>query len=247
MKIAVHSFKGGTGKSTFCVNMAILAALEGKCIGVMDADLTAAGLHILFSTPPVIKHTLNDVLWGRCRLNDAVIDISDRLRIKKGKLYFLPASMESSYIVRVINEGYDPIVMSEIIRAMVDVYKLDFLFIDTHPGISSDILLTLVTCDSIILCSRYDKQDLGGAVIALDMIGRFGKRAEIVLNMVSPELSAEKVKEEAEKTFGRPIVATIPFYPDLFSAGSAEILALKRPDHPFCKEIENILRKISEA
>ena len=45
--IAVHSFKGGTGKTTLTANIAAILA-KNRRVGVMDLDLSGPGLHVLF-------------------------------------------------------------------------------------------------------------------------------------------------------------------------------------------------------
>ncbi len=45
--IAVHSFRGGTGKSNTTANLACLIAGKGKRVGVVDADIQSPGIHVL--------------------------------------------------------------------------------------------------------------------------------------------------------------------------------------------------------
>ena len=107
-RIAVHSFKGGTGKSTITANLAVLLALEGKRVGVLDSDLAGPGLHVLFEMKPdEIKYTLNDYLIGRCPADSIAIDLTDKLGLKRGSLVFVPASFKAEDIVRVLSKGYE--------------------------------------------------------------------------------------------------------------------------------------------
>src|SRR5712691_7911598 len=70
--IAVHSFKGGTGKSTITANLAVALVSRGKSVGVMDMDLEGPGLHVLFNVnPDQITHTLNDVLLDKALAEEA--------------------------------------------------------------------------------------------------------------------------------------------------------------------------------
>ncbi len=56
--IAVHSFKGGTGKTTLTANLAAILA-KNRRVGVMDLDLSGPGLHVLFGVKKSeIKATL---------------------------------------------------------------------------------------------------------------------------------------------------------------------------------------------
>ena len=78
--VAVHSFRGGTGKSNTTANLAILLALEGKRVGVIDTDIQSPGIHILFGLDEdAIGHSLNDYLWGKCDISAAAHDVTPLL------------------------------------------------------------------------------------------------------------------------------------------------------------------------
>src|SRR5881396_984672 len=90
--IAVHSFKGGTGKTTLTANLASTLALRHR-VGVMDLDLSGPGLHVIFGLKKGdVKATLTDVFLGDATPNDVIIDLSAKFSLTKGGLYFCPAS-----------------------------------------------------------------------------------------------------------------------------------------------------------
>lgn len=45
--ITIHSFRGGTGKTSVAANTAALLAAEGLRVGVVDGNIQAPGLHDL--------------------------------------------------------------------------------------------------------------------------------------------------------------------------------------------------------
>ncbi len=61
--ISIHSFGGGTGKSNLIANLAVLIALQGKRVAIIDTDLQSPGIHALFNINEHRK-TLNDYLWN---------------------------------------------------------------------------------------------------------------------------------------------------------------------------------------
>ncbi|HJS68846.1 MAG TPA: P-loop NTPase, partial [Nitrososphaera sp.] len=100
LKIAVHSFKGGTGKSTITANLAVSLAREGRRVGVLDMDLAGPGLHVLFEMKPhEIDHTLNDYLLGKCSADSITIDLTEKMGLKRGSLVFVPASFKAEDII----------------------------------------------------------------------------------------------------------------------------------------------------
>src|SRR6266571_2135375 len=105
--IAVHSFKGGTGKTTITANLAVALVSHGKSVGVMDMDLEGPGLHVLFNVnPDQIMHTLNDVLLDKAHAEEAALPMNDRLGLKGGgMLYFSPASTKIDDMLRTLGTG----------------------------------------------------------------------------------------------------------------------------------------------
>lgn len=99
--ISTHSYRGGTGKSNISANLAALLALEGHRVGVVDVDIRSPGIHALFGVDPhATRSTLNDFLWGRCGVEDAVIDVTgamapDGVLPGGGKVLLVPSSMRT--------------------------------------------------------------------------------------------------------------------------------------------------------
>src|SRR3989442_5060055 len=103
--IAVHSFKGGTGKTTLTANLAAVLA-RNRRVGVMDLDLSGPGLHVLFGLKKSeIKATLTDIFLGDATPADVVIDLTQRFKLQKQGLFFCSARNQVEDMHHLLQSG----------------------------------------------------------------------------------------------------------------------------------------------
>ena len=69
--IAVTSGKGGVGKTTVTINMAMALAEKGKRIMLMDADLGLANVDVMLGLRA--RKNLSHVLNGECDLEEIIL------------------------------------------------------------------------------------------------------------------------------------------------------------------------------
>lgn len=241
-KIAVHSFKGGTGKSTLTANLAVSLALEGRRVGVLDLDLAGPGLHVLFELKPnEIEFTLNDYLLGKCPAESIAIDMTKKLGLKRGSLVFVPASFKAEDIIKVLSKGYEIGMFRDAINIISKMRNLDYMIIDTHPGVEKSTLVSMGICDMNIIISRMDSQDIFGTGVMLEVTKVLEKPQILVANMIPPGVDREKVKARLETLFNTKVVTAIPFYTEILRALSSEVFVLKNQDHDFSAALKPVL------
>jgi len=93
--VALHSFRGGNGKSSLTANLAGLLAASGQRVGVIDADIQSPGMHLLLGQAgKKFEFTLNDYLLGNCAVQQLALDITADVGADlSGKLFLVPASI----------------------------------------------------------------------------------------------------------------------------------------------------------
>ena len=98
-------------------------------------------------------------LWHGRPIAEVAHDVTDRLDADiAGRLFLIPSSMQPGEITRVLREGYDAQRLTTGIRELVDALDLDVLFIDTHPGLNEETLLSLVISHVLLIVMRPDRQ-----------------------------------------------------------------------------------------
>jgi ATP-binding protein involved in chromosome partitioning len=157
--IAVASGKGGVGKSTVAVNLAIALSKKGASVGLLDADIYGPSIPIMLDTE---------------LYEPATITIDD-------KNLLVPAE---KYGIKIISVGYfvsqnnaliwrGPMASSAIKQLIAEVNwgELDYLIIDLPPG-TGDIHLTIVQnidLTGAIIVTTPQKISLADATKAINM------------------------------------------------------------------------------
>jgi len=248
--IAVHSFKGGTGKTTLTANLAATLARNHR-VGVMDLDLSGPGLHVLFGLKKSeIKSTLTDIFLGDANPSEVVIDLTQRYNFKKGGLFFCPASNKVEDMLRLLKSGLEVEVFQDTIQKVGEQYKLDYIIVDTHPGVENDTVLAMGCCDALVLVSRVDQQDLFGTAVMVLLAETFGKPTFLTLNMVPPGVrikDAVKVGQELSQLFRSQFLQAFEFQLDVINNLSRSVFVMDNPDSPFGKKIAEAVDNLERA
>ncbi|MHA1934008.1 MAG: MinD/ParA family ATP-binding protein [Candidatus Thorarchaeota archaeon] len=240
--VSIHSFRGGTGKSNIAANLATIAALDGKRVAVMDTDIASPGIHVIFGMGrEKMKRTLNDYLRGECEITDACIDITSRLGIKQGKLFLIPSSMTATDITRILREGYEVSDLKKGFTEVVKSKKLDYLIIDTHPGLDRETLLSMATADYLFVIARVDEQDLLGTAATLSVAKKLQvPETRIVINKKPSIYEDKSIIAEVEAKFKTKVATIIPLLPLLIEAGSRYVVCLRHPDSEFSNRVTDM-------
>jgi septum site-determining protein MinD len=243
----MHSFRGGTGKSNTTANLAAALALDGMRVGVIDADIQSPGIHILFGiSGDEVAASLNDFLWHGRAIQEVARDVTDRDAIAPpGTVFLIPSSMKPGEIARVLREGYDAELLTNGIRRLVDDLSLDVLFIDTHPGLNEETLLSLVISDALLIVMRPDKQDYEGTGVTARVARELEvPNVHILVNKTPEDLDASGVATRVTEAYGCDVVAVLPHSDELMRLASEGIFSIRYPDHPLTSEYRRVARRL---
>ncbi len=245
--VSVHSFRGGTGKSNTTANIDAQMAARGLRVGVVDTDIQSPGIHVIFNLDEgAIKHSLNEYLWGKCKIEQTAHDVTAKLGGSvSGRVYLIPSSIKPGEITRILREGYDPEKMNEGFRDLIERVKLDVLLIDTHPGLNEETLLSLALSDVMVVILRPDQQDYQGTGVTVEVARKLSvPRLLMVINKVPQSFDRAQVRAQVEQTYKAEVAAILPHSDEMMTLASAGIFSLKYPSHPVTADYRTLVDKI---
>jgi MinD-like ATPase involved in chromosome partitioning or flagellar assembly len=249
--IAVHSFRGGTGKSNSIANLAALIAMQGQRVGIIDMDIQSPGIHVIWGLQPAeITFALNDYLWGRCGMKDAAIDLTPALKTASGKevrgaLYLVPASIKANEIARILREGYDVVHLNDGLQELIRSLKLDYLLIDTHPGLNEETLLLIGIADLLLIILRPDSQDFQGTAVTVDVARKLQvAKMALLINKALPEMVTADLQQRVEELYQVPVLGVLPLAIEVAQLASQGVFCLRYPQHPISITLRAVVDRL---
>jgi MinD-like ATPase involved in chromosome partitioning or flagellar assembly len=252
--ITVHSYKGGTGKTLFSVNLAATFARHGKKVCLLDLDFRAPSLSTLLKVENA-EHWLNDYLNGTCDIDKVLIDLSDRIH-SDGKLFVGLANPKTEAIrdMTAKDRKWEMRALGRLLALRNSVLNdkgFDYLIFDTSPGLQYSSINAIVSADLVVVATTVDRSDVDGTKRMLrELYDLFEKKTEIVLNKVLNDFSSKSWKEEAQTrvkdVYRAPLLGVIPCFCDVLRAEGNSIFSQEKPEHPFAKILDEIANKIDK-
>jgi MinD-like ATPase involved in chromosome partitioning or flagellar assembly len=243
--IALHSYKGGTGKTLLSVNLATLFAKMGKKVCLLDLDLRAPSICSIFENKT--EHWMNDYLSKACKIENVLSDCTSS-DMGKGKLLVGLAnpSIEAIREMEAKDRKWEMEALGRLFAlktSLLNDMHLDYVFFDTSPGLQYSAINAIVSADIVLVVMPQDKSDVAGTQLMMrDLYELFEKKTGVIINKIPFEYFSAENQNNTIKlaTHQLPIVGAVPCSCDILAAGGKCLFASEKPDHPFTKTLQEI-------
>lgn len=182
--ITVTSGKGGVGKSSISLNLAIQMARMGKRIVVLDADFGLANIEVMLGVRP--RANLADLMFRGKELSDIITDGPEGIKfISGGSGIQELASMNKSQVIYLTKKLVE-----------LDAYA-DIIIIDTGAGISDSVLEFVASGNEVLLVATPEPTSITDAYALLKALNQ---NSEFSKHNTKIKLIANRVRNEEEGT-----------------------------------------------
>lgn len=179
--VAITGGKGGVGKTSIAVNLAIALSRSGSKVCLFDGDTSLANTNVMLGLYPA--YTLEHLFSGERSIQEIVINGPEGIQIVPG------ASGVASCVE--LNVGQQQRLVTSI-KAIEKHY--DYLLVDTAAGIGPTVLHFIAASQVAVIVITPEPTALTDAFSLLKVLKRRGyrRKVQIVVNMAANAAQAKK-------------------------------------------------------
>lgn len=192
--LAITSGKGGVGKSTLALNLALAMADRGQRVILLDADLGLANINIMLGVVP--RRTLWDVVLGTTRIDEVVEPGPHGIRLISGVSGVAEMARLSSDELNRLVEGF---------QALEGQY--DWFIVDTGAGLSPSVLAFVLGADEALVVTQAEPTALADAYGLIKTLWEesYGRPIHLVLNRSTNAREGQRAAERISELAARAL------------------------------------------
>jgi septum site-determining protein MinD len=186
---AIISGKGGVGKTTTAINLGAALNSLGENVIIVDGNLTTpnVGIHL---GAPIVPITLNHVLNGESRLEDAIYEHESGTKI-------LPASLSLKETEKINYKKFP-----EMTKKLKKIS--DHILIDSAAGLGDEAKIAIIAADEIIIVTNPEMAAVTDALKTIKLAEEMNKPIKGVIitryQGIRTEMSIQNIKDMLEST-----------------------------------------------
>lgn len=230
--IAVASNKGGVGKSTVSVNLAVALGALGARVGILDADITGPNIPTMLGIPA-----------GALASGQQGLHTIDAHGVRAASIGFvLPPGTPVVWRGPMIGSG-----VRQLMRD-IDWGQLDYLIVDLPPG-TSDASMSLcqdALVAGVVIVSTPQRVSLEDATKAVSMFDRMGVPIFGMVENMSSEVFGTGTVAEAADELGVEFLGEIPLDIAVRKGGDEGVpVVVGAPDSPQAQAFVRLAEQVA--
>lgn len=245
--IAITSGKGGVGKSSVSINLALQFQRMGKKVVILDADFGLANIEVMFGVIP--KYNLSDLMFKGKELKDIITEGPEGVGFISG----------GSGIAKLVNMDREQI--KRLVNKLSELEEIaDIVIIDTGAGISSSVMEFLTASPELIIVATPEPTSITDAYAllkALSMNGGFQEEStkiKVISNRVSGEQEGKTLFEKLSMVVSKFLQIDLEYLGIIPQDSSITKAVMKQkpvsimyPNAPSTKMLERIAHELENS
>jgi flagellar biosynthesis protein FlhG len=197
--LAITSGKGGVGKTSLAVNLALALAKSGRRTCLVDGDLGLANVDVLLNLHP--RHSLRDVVTNDMSLEDVVVH-------GPGGLDVIPAAsgVEALANLSAVNR------QSLVSRLQQRAVPAGMTILDTGAGLSRTVLALALAADEVAVVTTPEPTALTDAYAMIKVLTQRHPKLplQLIVNLAEHAAQAREVHGHMDRIVQRFLRREVP-------------------------------------
>lgn len=245
--ITVTSGKGGVGKTSLSVNLAIQLSRMGKRVVIFDADFGLANIEIMLGLRP--KYNLADLMYRGKSIEDIITYGPENIGFISG----------GSGINELANLSRDQVF--SLIQRLGELDRIaDVIIVDTGAGISDTVLEFVAASEEVLLVATPEPTSITDAYALLKTLNRKAsyKPEKTVVKMVANQVRGEKEATELFEKLGVVVgkfldievefLGSVPYDKNMQRAVMHQApVCISKPESESARAVRNIACRIEDV
>ncbi len=180
--ITITSGKGGVGKTSVTVNLAIALSQRGYRVVIIDADLGLSNIDVVFGIVP--KYSLLDLV----NCNKGILDI---LCEGPNNIKFISGGSGVQELINLDKNSLENFIAN---MSLLD-HIADYILVDTGAGLSDTVMDFVISAEEVILVVTPEPTSITDAYAVVKTVARIKKDCNInvLINRADSEIEAKNV------------------------------------------------------